>query len=394
MREFKGKYCTDCKVYADYIEDAAIDIINELVNNKIFEKQPIRIMPDVHAGKGSVIGFTAPLHNNTINPEFVGVDIGCTVSLYVLNIPVVKEDLPLIEHRIRKEIPFGFDICEQRKYEMKDMIKFLKKEYNSAMASWDILPSVDLSEKGLDTTLKRINISPEKFYKSIGTVGGGNHFIEIGENDEGNYVFTIHCGSRNFGAKVCEYWTTRCNEDKLLEGDDFVDYLSDMVIAQAYAKYNHKIIADTILDIFKKKYKKVKIVDEIMSVHNYIDMHDHIIRKGAIRSYKGEKMIIPFNMRDGLAVCVGKSNKEWNCSAPHGTGRKMSRTIAKRDLSLKEFQEQMKDICTTSVCQTTLDEAPNAYKDKDEILNIIKDTCDILCFVKPIINLKDCGQKK
>ena len=165
-----------------------------------------------------------------------------------------------------------------------------------------------------------------------------------------------------------------------------------MVIAQAYAKYNHKLICDKILSIFKK-INNAKIQEIIQSIHNYIDISgDHIIRKGAIRSYSGEKMVIPFNMRDGLAICIGKSNEDWNCSAPHGAGRIMSRSKAKSDLSMEDFQESMKGIYTTSVCRNTLDESPMAYKDMDIILNAIQDTCDVLYMIKPVINIKSTDE--
>jgi RNA-splicing ligase RtcB len=270
------------------------------------------------------------------------------------------------------------------------------------------------------------------FIKSIGSLGGGNHFMEYDTNDEiKKWAFTVHTGSRNLGKMVCQKWSHAAkgpsvdkanmekevkefvanykgdvteipehlkqirakyrtpDSDGFLEGDLLRGYLTDMVIAQAYAKFNRMIIlrkAEAIMN----GINKAKVIDHVASVHNYLDFSDMTIRKGSIRSYKGEKMIIPFNMRDGLAICEGKSNDDWNCSAPHGAGRLMSRAAAKKNIDFNDFQKQMSDagIYSTSVCQNTLDEAPDAYKPMKEIVELIKDTCDIQFFMKPKINIK------
>ena len=428
-----GKVNKDCKVFNPVVEDEAISQIYKILDSNGFENVPIRIMPDVHNGAGIVIGFTAPL-TNVVNPEHIGVDIGCSVTMCVTNTPIVESEIPLIEHRIKSSIPMGFDIHKNRIFEMKEFIKFIKSEYDKAHSSMpDIIQNIVISENTLSNMLKRIGMDEGTFYKSLGTLGGGNHFIELG-NLNGNYTFAVHCGSRNFGLKVCKYWNNIANKPKFdnkifkqrikelkntiedvtlipakieeirnellnecppngyLAGDDFNGYITDMVIAQAYAKFNHLLITRTISDILKK-INGAKIVETIQSIHNYIDMEDCIIRKGAIRSYENEKMLVPFNMRDGIAICYGKSNPDWNYSCSHGAGRKLSRGRAKSLITIDEFKKSMEGIYSTTVGYDTLDESPMAYKDSNTIINLISDTCEIIDVVKPIINIK-AGEDK
>lgn len=233
----------------------------------------------------------------------------------------------------------------------------------------------------------------ESFYKSIGTLGGGNHFIELDYNEEQQMMgVTVHKGSRNLGQKVCRKWSKKAiATGGYLSGYLLSDYLSDMVVCQAYAQYNRMIILQKIADIYKKLCKG-KVTEIVSSVHNYLDLEDMIIRKGAIRSYVGEKMIIPFNMRDGLAICLGKSNEDWNCSAPHGAGRIMSRNKAKEQLSMDDYQQTMSEVYSTSVCHSTIDESPMAYKPSEEIMTLINPTCEIEFLMKPVINIKDTNE--
>ena len=428
--ELKGKENKDCKIMTTNVENEALGLIYALLDSKAFKDVPIRIMPDTHMGKGIVIGFTAPI-GNMISPSHVGVDIGCEVSFYRFNKKVNTTEFALIEHRVRKEIPFGFDINDKREFDMKDFIKFMSNGFNKIRSQWSemIDDLVDISEEGFDDMCNRIGMDIGTFYKSLGSVGGGNHYIEFGSDAEGNYTCSVHCGSRNFGTKVCKYWENRAkmqpydkDEYKLrvqeikkntknrndipklidamkeeliansapngyLMGDNMRGYITDMAIAQLYAAYNHIVIMRKIEKIMQN-INGGKIVETIHTTHNYIDYSDHVIRKGAIRSYVGEKMVIPFNMRDGIAICEGKSNADWNNSAPHGCGRLMPRAEARNKLSLDEFKEQMNGIYSTSVDMSTIDEAPNAYKPMDEIVEAIQPTCTILEFVKPIINLK------
>lgn len=429
MIELKGEFNKDCKIFIDEIENEALSLIYGILNTKEFANVPIRIMPDTHCGKDIVIGFTSPIVN-AINPSHVGVDIGCTITTCITDTSINESDFPLIEHRIKKTIPMGFNIHSVNKCDEKDLFKFLRGEYNKARSSWpEMIQDIDINERYISSLLKKINMDEGVFYKSIGTVGGGNHFIEIG-NCNGKYAFTVHCGSRNFGNKVCLYWSKiasssqidkkilkdkinhlkkNCSDKKMLPqlieqlkieeqnkvcsngyltGENMSGYLTDMVIAQAYAKYNHKIICAYIAEIFTQLYNS-KIVETIQSIHNYVDIAgDHMIRKGAIRAYENEKMVVPFNMRDGLAICVGKSNPEWNFSCSHGAGRKLSRSKAKEELSLEMFKDTMKNVYSTSICYNTLDESPMAYKDTETIIDRIKDTCDILYMIQPLINIK------
>lgn len=432
MITLQGKYCKDCIIFTDDIEEEALKTIRQILDCKAFENAKIRIMPDVHQGKGIVIGFTSPI-GNYICPSHVGVDIGCMIDTYITDTDVNEAEFALIEHRIRKEIPFGFEIYNQTQIDYKHFYKFMNNGLNRMRSLWpEMIDSCAYcGEEGVSDLCHRIGMDEGKFYKSLGTIGGGNHFVEIGKTPEGKYAFTIHCGSRNLGTKVCQYWekmamkglskkeikditaefkevwqlknkpmkgfkdalNAHLEEQKskringFLEGENMVGYLTDMAIAQLYSEYNHYVISQKIEKILNN-INGAKVVSKIVSVHNYVDFRDHIIRKGAIRSYEGESMVIPFNMRDGIAICVGKSNENTNCSAPHGSGRKKSRTEAKKTLSLETFRTQMQNVYSTSVCKATLDEAPDAYKPTDEILGLIKETCDVLYLIPPVINLK------
>ena len=381
----------DVKIFTETVEDAALEMINAIAGHPYFDGKKIRIMPDTHAGKGIVVGFTCPI-GSRLNPEHVGGDIGCGIEIELFDKVLPTEDFPLLEQRIRNTIPMGKDINQKREFDMKDFCKFVRKELNRAIQSSDGLVN-DMSfcnERDISEWCKPLNLDEKTFYKSIGTLGGGNHFIELDYNEEQSLMgITVHTGSRNIGQKVCRRWTKKAIatqgylSEALLSG-----YLTDMVVAQAYAKYNRLVIMQKIADIYKKMCKG-KVTETISSVHNYLDFDDMIIRKGAIKSYCGEKMVIPFNMRDGIAICEGKSNSDWNFSAPHGAGRIMSRNKAKESIGLEDFQNAMSGIYSTSVCTNTIDESPMAYKDTHEIVRNIEPTCNILFFMKPVVNIKD-----
>jgi RNA-splicing ligase RtcB len=232
------------------------------------------------------------------------------------------------------------------------------------------------------------------FYHSIGTVGGGNHFIEVGVTPEGNYAFTVHCGSRNLGQKVWKYWKSEAMKQEgvtngYLVGEAMKGYITDMVVAQAYAEYNHLVIDQLVLEaICEGSDKKANVVEQIYTTHNYIDFSMKMMRKGAVAAPAGKKLVIPFNMRDGLIIARGKGNEDWNCSAPHGAGRLLSRSDAKELIDLDEYRESMKGIYSTSVGTGTIDESPMAYKDPKEILRLIEDTVEVEYFIRPVINLK------
>lgn len=428
----QGKCCKDVVIYTQNVEDEAMSLIYGIANHPVFENAKIRIMPDTHAGKGIVIGFTCGL-NDYVNPSHVGCDIGCSMTTMLFDGKLDSKDYAEIEHKIRKAVPTGFDLQEKKAFDNKEFYRFMNAEMRKAKSAWSEMVDYDMiDERYVSDMLKRVSMDATKFYKSIGTVGGGNHFIEYGEYDSGS-AWTIHCGSRNFGLKVFSYWEKiakdcgftkndirtmthdfkksydgdmrqfKENLDKYisekkkghyegyLSGDAIRGYITDLFFAQAYAKFNHKVISELIFGIVRK-FGLDKIKETVYTTHNYINPVDHVIRKGAISSYTGENMVIPFNMRDGLAICTGKSNDDWNCSAPHGAGRLMSRSKAKETVGLDEFVKSMEGIYSTSVGRGTLDESPMAYKDCDEIMRLIEPTAEILFLVKPKINIKafDC----
>ncbi len=445
MLEIKGKYCTDIKIFTDNVEETAMATIYRIADSIAFKGKKIRIMPDCHDGKGIVIGFSCPIdvEKDYVNPKHVGCDIGCTISAIFFDKPIADEDIKEFEHKVRKTIPFGFEINKEKKVDIKSILRHFNGAMDRLCSFYPIIAPYRIemrSEKDLEAWCERIGIDYGTFLKSIGTVGGGNHFLEYDINDELNkYCVTIHCGSRNLGLKVFNYWNKIAKEIKIgkeemraiteevksknkdknlltkeiktakeeymskktpsyLNGENLFGYLMDVLLAQEYARLNHETIIKQVIEIYKKLSKDVNVIDEIHTTHNYIDYDfkalmgkpNMMIRKGAIRAYKGENVIIPFNMRDGIAICEGKSNEDWNCTAPHGAGRIMSRSVAKAKLNVEDFKKQMADagIYTTTADKTTLDEAPNAYKPMAEIIKNIEPTVDILYFMKPKMNIK------
>ncbi len=393
----EGKY-SSAKIFTDNIEAAAIDWIKAQCDHPAFEGIHIVQMPDVHAGNSCNVG-TAYRIGNYVNPDHVGVDIGCSISMHRLSVPINPEDFALLDYRIRETVPTGTDICAKNSLNEKDFFKFLNAQYNKARsAAPDLIneaPRIDA--RFITDFCRRIKLQEGIFYKSIGSLGGGNHFIEYGEDVESGVGWlTIHCGSRNLGVKVANHWNNIAQNPKrgkyigFLWDDTLNGYLSDMIIAQAYALYNHQIIRDRILAIIKK-LNKAKCVESIATTHNYIsvDPGHPILRKGAIDASEGKKICIPFNMRDGIAICIGKGNPEWLNTAPHGAGRIMSRAQAKKQIPLLDFEKSMTGIFSTSVCNYTLDESPQAYKSKDEILALIQPTVKVISIIKPLLNIKD-----
>ena len=366
----KGQY-TSAEIFTENIEDAALQWVRVQCDHPAFKGVRIVQMPDVHAGNSCNVG-TAYRIGAYLNPNHVGVDIGCTISMHRLSSLVAPEDFALFDHKIREAIPTGELINE--------------------------VPRIDA--RFISDFCRRIKLQEAIFYKSLGTLGGGNHFIEYGEDEQTHEGWlTIHCGSRNLGVKVANHWHNIAQNPKralyvgYLWGDTLNGYLSDMIVAQAYALYNHRIIRDRIFAILKKLCK-AKCEESIFTTHNYISVCEEflMLRKGAVAAEAGERFCLPFNMRDGIAICVGKGNAEWNCSAPHGAGRAMSRNAAKRNIAMEEFEKSMNGIFSTSVCPATLDESPQAYKPMDEILRLIEPTAEVIAMVKPRLNIKDIPQ--
>lgn len=432
MTELTGKF-TSAKIFADTIEEGVISQIYNIINNKAFENQTVICMPDIHVGASGPCGLVATI-GDYICPEHIGVDIGCSVSMIILDKQIPKEKYAEFEHRIKNKIPFGMNIHPKTIIDYKEFYRFLTNGFNKYRNYWpealsDLPNHVD--ENWVTDQLKRIGMDEGMFYKSLGTVGGGNHFIEYDEQENGDLAgITLHFGSRNFGLKVCHYWMKQTKQaatkkeikkytklfkeayiknhsdmtgfeealriylhsmfDDHIEGylhnDSLRGYLKDMCFAQLYAQYNHLTVQNIIKELLIKY--GIKEVRTIMSTHNFIDLKDHVLRKSAIRSYEDEEILIPFNMRDGIAICEGKSNSEWLNSCAHGAGRIMSRTKAKENISLDDFKESMKDVYSTTVCQGTIDESPMAYKDTDEIKKLISETCEIKFMMVPKINIK------
>lgn len=391
---------TSAEIFADKIEDPALQWVKELCDSPAMRGIPVVQMPDVHAGNACNVGTAYPI-GSYVSPAHVGADIGCTISMHRLSGNVADNDFALLDHRIREAIPMGSEICAKNSLNEKELFRFLNSQYQRARSAApdliDEAPRIDA--RFMADFCRRIKLQESIFYKSLGTMGGGNHFIEYGEDSaSGEGWMTIHCGSRNLGVKVANHWQKVSQNPRRAEyigylwGDALRGYLSDMIIAQAYALYNHHIIRDRIFTILKKLCG-AKCAESIFTTHNYISVTDEMpmLRKGAIDASEGRKVAIPFNMRDGIAICVGRGNDRWLNTAPHGAGRIMSRAQARKQIALEAFEKAMSGIFSTSVCEGTIDESPMAYKPTDEIIDLIKPTVEIISIIKPLLNIKDKG---
>ena len=398
MFEIKGKINTAI-CYATVVEEQAIEQIRRMCDHEFTADSKIRIMPDVHAGKGCTVGTTMTIKDKAV-PNIVGVDIGC--GMYTVNLGKIEPDFAKIDEAAHY-IPSGMSIWggSREEFDLK------------ALRCYEELENL------------------QRLERSIGTLGGGNHFIEIDEARDGTKFLVIHSGSRNLGKQVAKIYqklavdlnrgkdeyirqrneiiktykeqgrqeeiqtalnaiALRLREEPSIPADlCFVygsyldDYLHDVEICQAFARRNREVMAEIILEM-----TGMTGTDGFHTIHNYIDTDEMILRKGAIAAHKGEKVLIPINMRDGSVLAIGKGNEEWNFSAPHGAGRIMSRTRAKADLDMDEYRRAMEGIYTTSVNESTLDEAPMAYKSLDDIIDVIRDSVDIIDIMRPLYNFK------
>ncbi|MBQ3378658.1 MAG: RtcB family protein [Clostridia bacterium] len=370
MFEIQGAYAT-AKVFTEEIESSAEGQIKAMCDQPFVKGAKIRVMPDVHAGAGCTIGTTMTVGEYVV-PNIVGVDIGCGMD--VVKLEEKRIDLPKLDSFIRQNIPHGRDVRARphRGHGRIDLEELL------------CLPKLD----------KR------RIKESLGTLGGGNHFIEIDRDTEENLYLVIHTGSRNPGLQVAQHYQKRayCSlggksqtevpyELAYLADKERDDYLHDMEFMQRFAALNRRIIREEIID-------KMKLHEEdfFTTVHNYIDMDNMILRKGAVSAKAGERLLIPLNMRDGSLICTGLGNDEWNQSAPHGAGRLFSRKEAEERFTVSAFKKEMEGIFTTSVDSDTLDECPMAYKDPDSIINAIGETVKIEKQIKPIYNFKSSDQ--
>ncbi len=375
-----GEYGTAI-VFADTVEDTARNQVETLMNQPMTEGGHVRIMPDVHAGAGCVIGYTAHMTDKVV-PNLIGVDIGCGVVGHQLG-PIDRSFVELDEV-INRSVPSGFSVREK-------VLPFLTELYERMLDT-----PFNSFENGINEICDRMAQDTDRVWRSIGTLGGGNHFIEVAADQTGEWWLVIHSGSRNFGLKVANYHQKIAQgqhpevEKSLayLEGELADQYISDMTIAQEYAELNRATIGYILLSDFFGLEDPSYALDEVESVHNFIDPRDKIIRKGAIRAYEGEQVIIPFNMAFGSIVGTGKSNAEWNFSAAHGAGRVMGRKQAKRELELSDFEAAMGGIYSTTVTQNTLDEAPMAYKDPETVLANISQSIAVTHRLKPLYNFK------
>ncbi len=401
MKEIKGSFATAI-VFTDTIDESAVAQLRTICNQPFTEGSRVRVMPDVHSGVGCVIGFTAALGELVI-PNLVGVDVGCGMLTVELGRDPV--DYALLDLIIHENVPAGFNVATQPLSEFPELEELL--------------------------VYRKLN-GVERIRCSLGSLGGGNHFIEVDEDDEGNFYLVVHTGSRNLGQQVATLYQDLAQkkiknaagrnrqqelinrykaegrdaeiDDALkalkkilpapnlprglcyLTGEDRQAYLHDMRICQDFAKLNRRTIADLILTALTDK--SIDAFSHFETVHNYIDLETSIIRKGAVSAKLGEKLLIPINMRDGSLICIGKGNPEWNYSAPHGAGRLYSRAQARQLFSVDEFKRQMKNVYTTSVNAETIDECPMAYKPMEEIMANIAPTVDVFKVIRPRYNFK------
>ncbi|MCI8779940.1 MAG: RtcB family protein [Lachnospiraceae bacterium] len=397
MLELQGKYNT-AKIFTDIVDEASISQVLLLLNQEFTSDSKIRLMPDIHAGSGCTIGTTMTITDKIV-PNLVGVDIGC--GMETVKIKEKHIELQKLDKLIYEKIPSGFNIREKAHRYFKEI--------------------------NLEELYCYKQIDSKRAEKSLGTLGGGNHFIEADKDDDGAIYLVVHSGSRHLGLEVANYYqeegykvlngsanndvnalieqlkaqgrkreiqksiaalknTKRTNIPKQLayvSGDLFKQYIHDMKIIQRYAELNRQAMMDEIV-----KGMKLHITEQFTTIHNYIDTEAMILRKGAVSARKNEKLLIPINMRDGSLICIGKGNDDWNQSAPHGAGRLMSRSAAKESFTVSEFKKQMDGIFTTSVSRSTLDECPMAYKGMGDIVNNIGDTAEITQIIKPIYNFK------
>ena len=393
MIEIQGRFNT-AKVFADTLDEKARGQLSRVCDAEHFSQCKIRVMPDVHAGVGCVIGFTMALKDKVV-PNMVGVDIGC--GMYLCQLQEKEIDYAMLDFAIRSKVPSG---NTNHKKPIKEAERFNFENLRC---------------------FEGINVNNAK--RCLGTLGGGNHFIEVDRDSDGTLYLVIHTGSRNLGAGVAEFYQKRGyqvlsqkleekynvllekakNEEErekilrekeeekasvlpheaYVEGQLFEDYIQDMKITQEFADLNRKIIANRLIDALG-----LHVVESFTTTHNYIDMDEMVLRKGAVSAKKGEKLLIPINMRDGGLLCIGKGNEDWNNSAPHGAGRLMTRSRAKETISLEDYQKAMEGIYSTCISTGTLDESPMAYKNKGEIVKNIAPTAEIFKEIKPVYNFK------
>lgn len=408
-----------CKIFTSFVEDNAKEQIRQFLSSVPSKNSKIRIMPDVHCGAGCVIGFTSTL-NDKIVPNLVGVDIGCGVI--TTNLGKQKElNFKNFDDYLRNNVPNGYNIRKEKYENIESICQRLNINYDNFI-------------KEVESICDKLTISYDKVLNSIGSLGGGNHFIELDKDEENNIWLTIHSGSRNFGKRVAEYHQNKSKyqgyitkeelqelkkrkyvpnsslsiEEQNIEREKFFshgtvgkspfaylekkdkeEYLHDMDVAQKLAQINRYSMSEILVVFFNLDNSNLKTIE---SIHNYVDFTDNILRKGAISAQKDKDVIIPFNMKDGLIIGKGKGNAEWNYSAPHGAGRVMGRKEAKRKLNVDDFKTKMVNVWSSCVNESTLDESPDVYKLPEDIIKYLEPTVDIKSRMFPVYNFKSCDE--
>ncbi len=397
MIEVSGKY-NSAKIFTDVVDQASIAQVILLCSQEFAQGSCIRMMPDIHAGAGCTVGTTMTIRDKVV-PNLVGVDIGC--GMETVRLRERHLELQQLDKYIRQRIPSGFSIRDKAH-------RYMEKVDLSALRCYK-------------------SVDPLRAEKSLGTLGGGNHFIEVDRDEDGDLYLVIHSGSRHLGLEVANFYqneayqrlngsskadaealaaqlkaegrdkeiqkalkalkgTKRTSVPKPLayaQGELFDDYIHDMAIVQQFAALSRQAMVDELL-----RGLKLHAQDSFTTIHNYIDMEAMVLRKGAVSAKEGERLLIPINMRDGSLICVGKGNPDWNCSAPHGAGRLMSRADAKHSFTVSQFKKEMDGIYTTSVGKSTLDECPMAYKTMSDIVDNIGETARIEKIIRPVYNFK------
>ena len=432
MQTIKGDH-TEAKVFTDELEENAEEQIQEIVNHEAFQNK-VRVMPDTHWGAGAVIGFTMPL-GNRVCPNTIGVDIGCGMLSAKIEEPYWQ--LKTMDEKIRDVVPTGFNKHNSPDYHILNDFPWIESTQKSSDFFNNILNielgpfNTEIDHYYFKGVCERVDYNENTAIASMGTLGGGNHFIEIGEDKNDDWWITIHSGSRGFGHSIAQYWqdkaterrnanneydfdrekmeqlardtfeggkigevihylkkmqdtaksTDRNNDLDYLEGQEALGYYKDMVLAQTYASENRKTMMNNICDELD-----IDIKDQIESVHNFIDFEDGVIRKGATRAHNDERAIIPLNMSDGVLIVEGKGNENWNKSVCHGAGRVIGRREAERTLDEDKVEEDMEGIYSSAI---PIDEAPDAYKPSDMIKENIEPSVDIIDHIEPILNIKD-----
>ncbi len=381
------------------LDNETKQLVKKFSESEVFDN--VRVMPDCHASSYCCVGMTCQINNKVI-PQIVGGDIGCGISCYNLNKVIKEKQYSKYDDMIKKIVPMGernhkvsittdemmediYNRCNQKLEILKNKIP--KYPYNDFKYNQNYYKNLISRAKS--------NVSSSNYLTSMGTLGGGNHYIEFNQEENGNCYLTVHCGSRHMGQAICTYHQNKIAKKKgydkkeflnnYLEDEELVEYLIDMIFAQEFASQNRAVIIQQICDNIGVEYNRERIIE---SIHNYIDFDRLILRKGAISAEKGKLCIISLNMKDGILICKGKGNPEWNYSSAHGCGRLMSRRDARLNFNMKEFHKTMKDVYSTSVCKETLDEIPQAYKDVELIKKHICRSVDIVKQLYPIINIK------